>query len=362
MAQDDVVDSIPAELPAAVRTALLALTKESDPEAAPLEVNEYLIRHWCETLEDGNPLYLDREFAQAQGLPSVVAPPGAIMTTFAMHFRWPWPPGDREPARHIHYYVKEALDLPVGIITKIEMENHAPLFVGDRVSVSQRLVSVSPWKKTRVGEGHFWVMDRLYRNQKGELLVRERMTAFGYGREQGGAPAAGGTGGGWSPAVEEVIQGDKTGYRPAALRDRFWEDVREGEELPKLFMPITFTRCVYLASATRDFSPQHSNREYAQQRSKTRDVFVNTPFNMGMVSRFMTDWGGPRSTVRRMNVAMRGNVCAGDDMIITGKVLKKHVTDGEHRVDLEVVINTQEGAVTPCTATLALPSRGSAKG
>ncbi|MAG29946.1 MAG: hypothetical protein CL908_03515 [Deltaproteobacteria bacterium] len=60
----------------------------------------------------------------------------------------------------------------------------------------------------------------------------------------------------------------------------------------------------YPASATRDFSPQHSNRDYCQERSKTKDVFVNTPFNMGMVARFLTDWAGPRSTVRRMAVKM----------------------------------------------------------
>jgi len=125
-------------------------------------------------------------------------------------------------------------------------------------------------------------------------------------------------------------------------------------------MPITVTRCVYLASATRDFSPQHSNRDYAQQRSKTKDVFVNTPFNMGMVSRFLTDWAGPQSTVRRMSMAMRGNVCAGDDMIIRGKVTKKHLEAGEYRVDVDIVISTQDGAVTPCTATLILPSRGAA--
>jgi acyl dehydratase len=253
--------------------------------------------------------------------------------------------------------VKELLDLPVGIINKIEVEVGVPLQVGDRVSVSQRLVSVSPWKKTRVGEGHFWTMDRLYRNQAGELVLRERMTAFGYGR-QAATPAADAAKGGWSPAVEEVIRGADTGYRPAPPRDRFWEDVKEGEELPRLVMPITTTRCVYLASATRDFSPQHSNREYAQQRSKTKDVFVNTPFNLGMISRFLTDWGGPRSTVRRMEMTMRDNVCAGDDLIMTGKVVRRYEEAGDHRVDVEIVIATQAGPVTPCGATLALPTRG----
>jgi acyl dehydratase len=354
-------DYIPEYLPAENQRALRALMRESAAEPAQLDVNEHLIRHWCETLEDGNPLYLDADYARSRGFRGVVAPPGSVMTTFTMPFRWPWPPGEHEPARHIHYDVKDLLDLPVGIITSIEMEHHTPLEVGDRVSVSQRLVSISPWKATRLGEGHFWTMDRLYRNQRGQLVARERMTAFGYGRESGaaavGAAAGSRTKGGWSPAVEEAIGGDKTGYRPPVYRDRFWEDVEVGEELPRLVMPITFTRCVYLASATRDFSPQHSNRDYAAQRSKTKDVFVNTPFNLGMVGRAMTDWGGPRSTIRRVNLAMRANVCAGDDMIVTGKVTGKRVEGGEHLVDLEVTISTQEGPVTPCTATLALPSR-----
>ena len=115
-----------------------------------------------------------------------------------------------------------------------------------------------------------------------------------------------------------MIAGERTGYRPPAPRDLCYEDVTEGDELPPLAMPITFTRCVYLASATRDFSPQHSNRDYARERSKTKDVFVNTPFNLGMISRFLTDWAGPRAVVRRIQMAMRDNVCAGDDMILTG--------------------------------------------
>lgn len=362
MAEEGTLEYVPEYLPEESKRQLLAWAKESAPEPAPLVVDEYLIRHWCETLEDGNPLYLDESYARARGFPSVVAPPGSVMTTFAMHFRWPWPPGDREPVRHIHYYIKELLALPVGIITAIEVENHRPLLVGDRVSVSQRLVSISPWKKTRLGEGHFWTMDRLYRNQHRDLVLRERMTAFGYGREQGAFPRSAPShpaSAGWSPAVEEVLQGEKTGYRPPAYRDRYWEDIDEGEELPRLYMPITFTRCVYLASATRDFSPQHSNREYAQQRSRARDVFVNTPFNLGMFSRFLTDWGGPKSIVRRINMAMRGNVCAGDDMVITGKVTRKYVEAGELRIDLDLTMSTQDGPVTPCTATLALPSRTS---
>lgn len=358
MSQPAALDHVPEYLTEDARRRLLALATESPPEPGPVELSEYLVRHWCETLEDGNPLYLDDAYARGRGRRSVVAPVGAIMTTLSMPLRWPWPPGERAPVPHIHYAVKALLGLPVGIITAIEVEQHdAYVELGDRVSVSQRLVSVSPRKRTRLGEGHFWTMDRFYRNGRGELVLRERMTAFGYGRAEdanaGGAAAAGG----WSPAVEEALQGARTGYRPAIGADRCWEDVRVGETLPAVRMPITATRCVYLASATRDFSPQHSNRDYAQQRSRTRDVFVNTPFTLGMVSRLLTDWAGPRCVVRRIGLAMRGAVCAGDEMILTGTVTRTYVEQHEPRVDVEVTISTQDGPVTPCTATVALPRR-----
>jgi acyl dehydratase len=350
------LEYVPEYLPESTKERLQALTRESEAEVAPLIVDEYLIRHWCETLEDGNPLYLDRDYARSRGFDHLVAPLGSVMTTFAMPFRWPWPPADHEPARHIHYDIKELLDLPVGIINDIEIETGVPLQVGDRVSVSQRLVSISPWKKTRVGEGHFWTMDRLYRNQNGDLVLRERMSAFGYGRIATPV-AASASHGGWSPAVEEVIAGERTGYRPVPPRSLCYEDVNEGNELPPLTMPITLTRCVYLASATRDFSPQHSNRDYARERSKTKDVFVNTPFNLGMISRFLTDWTGPTGVVRRIRMAMRDNVCAGDEMILTGRVTKKYLQDGEPHVDIDVTIATQDGPVSPCQATVVLPSR-----
>ncbi len=356
MGQDSGLEYVPEYLSEESKRRLRQLGKESEPEPGPIEVNEYLIRHWCETLEDGNPLYLDGEYARSQGYRDVIAPPGSIMTTFAMPYRWPWPPAGREPQRHIHYDVKEALDLPVGIITEVEVEYSAPLQVGDRLNVSQRLTSVSEWKRTRLGEGHFWTMERLYRNQNKELIATERMTAFGYGRE--GSPVESRENvGGWSPAVEQAIEARRSGYTPAAPRTLSWDDVEEGQELPELVMPFTVTRAVYLASATRDFSPQHSNRDYAQNQSKAHDVFVNTPFNLGMVSRFLTDWAGPQSIVRRLKIAMRDNLCAGDDMVITGRVERKYVEAGEHRIDVEVLISTREKPVTPCGATLALRHR-----
>ena len=57
--------SIDFEIPSYVtpesRAEILRLAQESVREISQVECCEYLIRHWCETVEDGNPLYLDEE-------------------------------------------------------------------------------------------------------------------------------------------------------------------------------------------------------------------------------------------------------------------------------------------------------------
>jgi hypothetical protein len=171
-------------------------------------------------------------------------------------------------------------------------------------------------------------------------------------------PPGGDYGGGWHNGTEECLESWRTGWQPGPLADLSWEDVKEGDELPKLVMPITVTRCIFMASASRDFAPQHHNSWYAQTRSKTRDMFLGTHFNLGMLSRFMTDWGGPESTVRRMQLAMRRSICAGEDLIMTGRVVKKYEAEGEHRVDIEAALDTDRGPAYQAGGTLALPTRG----
>ena len=165
--------------------------------------------------------------------------------------------------------------------------------------------------------------------------------------------------GGWHNATEECLDAERTGYQPKPPSELYWEDVNEGDELPTLVMPINVTRCVMMASASRDYAPQHHNREYAQERSKTKDMFLGTHFNAGMMSRFMTDWAGPLSTVRRIRLGLRRSICAGEDMIINGRISRKFERDGEHRVDIDIDVSTENGPAYDCGGTLALPTRSS---
>lgn len=349
------VPSLPDELSAEVRAQLLALGAESEFEPGLFPIGELAIRHWCEVLEDGNPLYLDDEFARTQGLSGLMVPPVLLFPATAFPFRWPWPPkGGHAPLMMAK--MKRILNLPIGIGTESEMEFLHPVQIGERIGTTSRLISVSPWRSTRLGDGHFICWANAFWNEQHKKVAEQRVTLFAYGRGTGGEEGLA-LKGGFSNSVEEAIEGDRTPYLPPPVKELWWEDVNVGDALPSITMPINMTRCVYMASATRDFSPQHSNPQYARERSRTRDVFVNTQFNMGMVSRLATDWAGPSATVRRVKIRMKENVCAGDDLIVTGRVLEKYVKDGEHRVDIDVMISNQERPATPCEATVALPCR-----
>lgn len=380
--------AIPSYVTDENRREILVLGQESEREVSQVVCCEHLIRHWCETIEDGNPLYLDVDYAKSRGFRGLVAQPGMLICTLTLPYRWPWPKGMKSQ-RLIHFDLKRLLELPVGILANYEKWFEAPVEVGDRISTTVRLTDISPWKKTRLGEGYFTTVQTTYYNQDDVVVARSDSTFFSYGgkRDEHGRlrpagdlpappdpskrakpssiadqatadpPTPDAIQGGWHNATEECLESWRTGWQPKPPAHRFWEDVKVGDEVPELVMPITVTRCAFMASASRDFAPQHHNTWYAHNKSKAREMFLGTHFNLGMMSRFLTDWGGPLSTVRRIQLAMRRTIGAGEDMQIRGHVVRKYDHEGEHRVDLDVTIQTELGMAYRAGGTLALPTR-----
>lgn len=165
------------------------------------------------------------------------------------------------------------------------------------------------------------------------------------------------TRGGIDASIEECLQAERTGYQPPIFVDVTWEQVEEGAKLPTLVMPITVTRCVLMASASRDFAPQHHNRDFAQQQAGASDMFLGTHFNIGMLSRYLTDWAGPLSRVRRIKLSMRRTICAGEDMIINGQLTRRYQEGGDLLVDVDIDVATQNGPAYKAMGTVALASQ-----
>jgi hypothetical protein len=120
------------------RRKILELAVANEKEVSEVECCEYLIRHWNETVEDGNPLYNDRAYARSRGFKDIVAQPGMIICTLVLPYRWPTPAGFVKTRQLLHFELKELLELPVGILANYEAFFHAPIEIGDRLSTTGR--------------------------------------------------------------------------------------------------------------------------------------------------------------------------------------------------------------------------------
>ncbi len=139
----------------------------------------------------------------------------------------------------------------------------------------------------------------------------------------------------------------------------YWEDVREGDEIPGLVYPITETQIVLQVSGSQDFYPVHHDREFARAGGHP-DIFVNTRFMRGCFSRLMTDFVGDEGWLNRFSIQMRRMNHSGDEMAVKGRIRRKYMDDsGNHKLDLDVwAENQREGQTTVCDATVTLPSKG----
>jgi acyl dehydratase len=126
--------------------------------------------------------------------------------------------------------------------------------------------------------------------------------------------------------------------------------VRVGDVLPELRVPLTASRIVAGALASRDFTPVHHDKN-AAQAAGMQDVFMNILTTEGWVCRFVTDWAGPDAVIRRLSVKLGAPNLPGDEMRITGTVKRKDGRD----VVVEVVGRNAWGSHVTAAVTLSLP-------
>lgn len=145
----------------------------------------------------------------------------------------------------------------------------------------------------------------------------------------------------------------------ASVQQRYWEDVKEGDELPGYDLYLSETKVAEQVSGSQDFYAVHHDRPFAQAGGH-KDIFFNTGFTRASLSRLLTDFAGVDGWVRKLSYEMRKMNRPGDTMQLRGKVTRTYKgTDGAHLVDIDLwVENDHEGIATPATATVELPTRG----
>jgi acyl dehydratase len=142
------------------------------------EVCKPMIRHWCEAMQDGNPLYTNEEYARKSKYGGIIAPPTMVLTWTMPPL---WPPTDRPPHPFEQYLEKLDKAGFYGIlITNVAQKYLRPLFPGDHITFTYKVTDVSPEKKTSLGSGHFVTTTFIFTNQKGETVATQSLTVLKY--------------------------------------------------------------------------------------------------------------------------------------------------------------------------------------
>jgi acyl dehydratase len=141
---------------------------------ADCTVNEAMIQYYCSSVEDANPSHWDRHFADEMW-GALIAPP-AMLQSWIVPFAWH--PKGAKSVPVIAFQIPLPGLLPINIATDVEF--FRSVRVGDVLHMTDRLISVSDEKSTRLGIGHYVTSEMEFRDQRSELLARATNVIYRY--------------------------------------------------------------------------------------------------------------------------------------------------------------------------------------
>ena len=332
------------------------------------------IRNFCNGIGDLNPLYRDEEHGRQSRQGSIVAHP-----MFPMAFGWVGRTRWGLPGVH-------------GFYAGNDWELYRHVRPGDRITAIERVVGVEVKESKFSGRLVLQYVEATYSNGRGDLVARALGTCTRHERK-----AARDAGKYKDIQTYEYSAEEFAALDEAILREderirgtniRYWEDVKEGEELPPIVRgPLSLmdtmgflvgcgrghTHGIVLKAAVKH--PGHFFRnpeagggiEYTgighHRESVAKEVGVPGTYDYGpqrssWMCSLVTNWMGDAAFLKRVRTEMRRFNTMGDSTWAKGKVVRKYVKDRYALVDIEISGQNQRGELTtPGLATVMLPSR-----
>lgn len=191
----------------------------------PDDVNQPMIRHWCDVMTDHNPVYTDPEVARKSVHGGIVAPPSMLDSWLMVGLgaRAPQSSEKGEDVGMLPIITKlDAAGFTSVVATNSTHEYDRYLRLGDRLRFRQSLSHVSSEKKTALGVGHFFTTGTEFMDQNGESVGRMEFTILKFKPGTGSVPMTADAGAAFAP---------KQRPRPAISHDTrfFWDGIDLGE-------------------------------------------------------------------------------------------------------------------------------------
>lgn len=145
----------------------------------PVEIGA--IRRWLEPKEFELDIYRDEAAAKANGYRNITAPASMIFS-YGVAPYWTIEDGDSQPG-----YTPRQISIPVifdvpapcrlSFATSIEINFEHPIYVGDLITCTSKLISITK-KELSVGAGAFFRQEDTYTNQSNEILAVSYLDIF----------------------------------------------------------------------------------------------------------------------------------------------------------------------------------------
>lgn len=113
-----------------------------------------------------------------------------------------------------------------------------------------------------------------------------------------------------------------------------FDQLKTGDELPPLAVPITVPLVAGGAIATRDYFPGHHDLEAARALGSSH-IFMNILTTNGLVQRYVEFWAGPQARLMDLKIKLGAPNYPGDTMSFSGAVSDKRETDQTVEITLK---------------------------
>lgn len=338
-------------------------------------VSKETIKRFVNGIGDINPLWTDEEYAEKTRYGSIIAPPNYLYSVCGLGTQHglpgvqAWHSGD-------------------------DWDFYKPIYIGDRIK-PEFIARGYEEKKSR-GFGGARIIkqldERRYYNQRDELVAKAKMWIFRI--ERSSARKSGRYSNlqlphPWTEKRLKEIEEEVLSEKIQGPEIRYWEDVREGEEVPTLVKgPLAVTDIIsWLAGASTTIRahgaalrvfrkhPSWAFRDpesFALEpivaihysKSAALSAGVPYPYDVGIqrnawLIQLFTDWMGDEGFLKKCYAEYRGFVYLSDVIWIKGTVTEKFIDeDGEYCVAVETTAFNQRGENTmPGRAVVCLPSK-----
>lgn len=131
-------------------------------------------------------------------------------------------------------------------------------------------------------------------------------------------------------------------------------DIAVGDEVSPMAIDLTHSIIAGTAIATRDFMPVHHDKDFALSQFAP-DVFLNILSTNGFVSKFLTDWAGPRAWVKKIDIKLGVPAVPHQTLRFTGAVLDKGESGEKVEITVSVVAANDSGNHANGSAIVVLP-------